>query len=68
VSHTIQTAAQHALHLTRAFGAPLYRGFLHSLVSLFRVVVVQIRRGQVSSSVSLAGRRGRRVRESAIYM
>jgi hypothetical protein len=44
--------AQHTLHLTRAFGAPLYRGFLHQLVGLFGVVVVQTWRGQVSSSVS----------------
>ena len=28
-------AAQHPLHLTRAIGAPLYRGFLH----LFEVTV-----------------------------
>ena len=41
--------AQHTLHLTRAFGAPLYRGFLQSFVGLFRAVVVQTRRGQVSS-------------------
>jgi hypothetical protein len=45
------STAQHALHLTRAFGAPLYRGFLQAFVSLFRVVVVQTRRGQVSSAV-----------------
>jgi hypothetical protein len=29
-----QRAAQHALHLTRAFGAPLYRG----LLALFEVI------------------------------
>ncbi len=45
------SAAQHALHLTRAFGAPLYRGFLESSVSLFKALVVQTRRGQVSSAV-----------------
>jgi len=46
-----QAAAQHALHLTRAFGAPLYRGFLRSSVSSFSVLVLQTRRGQVSSAV-----------------
>ena len=32
---------------TRAFDAPLYRGFLHFLVYLFDVVVLQTRRGRV---------------------
>jgi hypothetical protein len=49
-------AAQQRLHLTRAFGAPLYRGFLHSLVGLFRMVVLQIRRGQVSQIVGRTDR------------
>ena len=44
-------AAQHALHLTRAVCAPLYRRLLHSFAGLFRVVVMQTRRGQVSSAV-----------------
>jgi hypothetical protein len=49
-------AAQHALHLTRAFGAPLYRGFFAYTGGLFRATVLQTRRGQVSSAV---GRRRR---------
>jgi hypothetical protein len=39
------------MHPTRAFAAPLYRGFLQLFVSLLRVLVLQTRRGQVSSAV-----------------
>jgi hypothetical protein len=54
---------QHALHLTRAFGALLYRGLLQSSAGLFRVVVVQTRRGQVSSAVGRSAKGSSREEE-----
>jgi len=36
---------------TRAFGAPLYRGFFVLLVGLFSMVVLQTRRGRVMPTV-----------------
>ncbi|OQA16981.1 MAG: hypothetical protein BWY63_02561 [Chloroflexi bacterium ADurb.Bin360] len=60
-------STQHTLHLTRAFGASLYRGFLQSSAGLFRVVIVQTRHGQVSSAVMRHGRHRHNERASSSF-
>ena len=49
----LYTATQHGMNPTRAFGAPLYRGFLHLLVYLSGVAVLHTRRGRVMPTVGV---------------
>ena len=52
----LYTATQHGMNPTRAFGAPLYRGFLHLLVYLSGVAVLHTRRGRVMPTVGVPRR------------